>query len=151
MDTKSRPLWLSWRPRGRLSLFLGLYLACFSEVLTLVNATSWSKQLMRSRHVLSRMQIQNRALKVDKMKFNKPAIISFMGDTTSFKMTDQIDNCIEVLSRKKAVNLSLFSKHFKGMRRGQNAGSQRVKLNSSGRVFLLSRTTRRLQIWILIV
>jgi len=46
-----------------------------------------------------------------------------MEDTTSSKMTDQIDDFIEVLSRKKAEILSLFSKHFKGMRRGQNAGN----------------------------
>ena len=81
------------------------------------------KTAERSRHMLSRMRMQNRALKVDKMKFNKSAMIWFMEDTTSSKMTDQIDDFIGVLLPKKALSLSLFSKSFKSMRSGQNAGN----------------------------
>ena len=46
-----------------------------------------------------------------------------MEDTTSSKMTDQIDDFIGVLLPKKALSLSLFSKSFKSMRSGQNAGN----------------------------
>ena len=42
-----------------------LYLACSSELLTLLNAISWSKEVM---------QMQHRALALDKMKI-EPAMI----------------------------------------------------------------------------
>ena len=52
------------------------------------------KTAEQSRHMLSRMRMQNRASKIDKMKFIDHAMISFMEDTTSSKMTDQIDDFI---------------------------------------------------------
>ena len=45
------------------------------------------------------------------MKIIEP--VMFMEDTTPSKMADQIEDFIGVLSRKKAVNLSPFSKSFK--------------------------------------
>ena len=88
---------------------------------------SCSKQLMRSCPMFSRVQMQYRASAVDKIKI-RPAMISFIENTTSSQMADQNDDFI---TKDSFESFSFFLKVPKWMTSCQNGGYSQENFKNS--------------------